>query len=282
MNANPEALSSASRQLTRIVAVLFTLLGVILFVAPNWAASNFAWKISPFVAMTMGGWYLGSAFYAWESARLWRWPVAYGCLLYLWVFSVLEAGLLVVHRERLILNAVFAWPYMVTLAVATVAAVAGALDWARIRPRMAAEGVPVPIWVRAMLLALAVFVFFLAFVGPGSFGLDGSIFPEPLTPFTVGGFAVFYFSLGVAAVALAWARGLAPIVPYLWGGLALIIPITVAAFVYLNQFDFTARPGGLLYFGAYIAAFVGAVLILAYERRQRVAAAPGRAVTGGS
>ncbi|HEY4691389.1 MAG TPA: hypothetical protein VIK33_18925 [Anaerolineae bacterium] len=63
-------LSPTSRLLTRLMAVLYAVLGVILFFVPEWSAANFAWKVSPFVAMTMGGWCLGNAYFAWESARV--------------------------------------------------------------------------------------------------------------------------------------------------------------------------------------------------------------------
>ena len=63
-------LSPASRWLTRILSALYAALGLILFLAPDWSAANFSWKVSPFVAMTMGGWCLGNAYFAWESARV--------------------------------------------------------------------------------------------------------------------------------------------------------------------------------------------------------------------
>ncbi|HET7144199.1 MAG TPA: hypothetical protein VFI68_09290, partial [Anaerolineales bacterium] len=63
-------ISALSRTLIRILAVLYIVLGAILFAAPAWSAANFSWKISPFVAMTMGGWCLGNAFTAWETARI--------------------------------------------------------------------------------------------------------------------------------------------------------------------------------------------------------------------
>jgi hypothetical protein len=44
----------------------------------------------------------------------------------------------------------------------------------------------------------------------------------------------------------------------------LILFITAAAFVYLRLFDFAVRPGGLAYFGAYLA--VGIPLLIIFLR----------------
>jgi hypothetical protein len=42
----------------------------------------------------------------------------------------------------------------------------------------------------------------------------------------------------------------------------LILAITAAALVHLRLFDFAARPGGLLYFGAYLV--VGILVLVAF------------------
>ena len=64
-------LSRASRWLTYLNAVLYAALGGILFVFPGKMAPVFAWKVSVFVTMTIGGWCLGNAWLAWISARRW-------------------------------------------------------------------------------------------------------------------------------------------------------------------------------------------------------------------
>jgi len=68
-------LSPTSRWLTRALAALYAILGAILFLAPEWSAASFSWNISPFVAMTIGGWCLGNAVFAWEGARVWPWTL---------------------------------------------------------------------------------------------------------------------------------------------------------------------------------------------------------------
>ena len=83
-------LSKTSRWLTYLTAFLYAILGVILFVLPGQVAPVFAWKISPFVTMTIGGWCLGNAWVAWISARRWEWRLVYSALAYLWLFGVLQ------------------------------------------------------------------------------------------------------------------------------------------------------------------------------------------------
>src|SRR5207253_8962038 len=104
-----------SRQLVRLVAVLFMVIGIVLFFVPDWASTNFAWKVSPFVAMTMGGWYIGNSFMAWEAARVWRFSSVYPCLFTLGLFSLLELGVLGVHNELLRLGSWFGMAYLLIL-----------------------------------------------------------------------------------------------------------------------------------------------------------------------
>ena len=40
------SLSLTSRWLTRVIAVTYLLLGLIMFVAPGWSAHHFPWKVS--------------------------------------------------------------------------------------------------------------------------------------------------------------------------------------------------------------------------------------------
>jgi hypothetical protein len=270
-------LSALARTLTRLVAVLFTLLGAILFLAPGWAAPNFLWKISSFVAMTMGGWYLGSAVLAWESARVWRWSTVYPCSMFLWSFSLLEAGVLILHRSSLRLDAPLGWPYLGVIAAAALVALVGIADRMRTRPASTSGDPSVPMWLRAAVIGFTLFVGFLALMGSLGFGQGAAIFPEKLTLFTIHAFAAFYLALGIGALPLIWARGITPILAYGRMAYALIVLITLAALVYIKQFDFGSRPGQLLYIGAYLAVGVGtAVLLARYRNRARGLASEAR------
>ena len=62
-------ISRALQKFLSALALGYLATGAVLFAAPEWASANFAWKISPFVAMTLGGWCLGNASLAFIVAR---------------------------------------------------------------------------------------------------------------------------------------------------------------------------------------------------------------------
>ena len=260
-------LSTMSRTLTGALAVLYAVLGLVLFFAPVWSAPRFAWSVSPFVAMTVGGWCLGTAVYAGVSARIWRWSVVHPCLIYLWAFGMLEAAVVIIHRNALRLDVPMAWPYLLAVALTVVASVVGILDWARLRPPATTEGLPVPLWVRVMMISFFVLVSILGLVLlPRSTPSQGGIFPDRLTVFTLRAFGAFYSALAIGAIPTLIAHRFAPILAFAWTGTALIVPILAAAIVNLEKFDFVARPDGLIYVGTYVVALFGAILFKAYER----------------
>jgi hypothetical protein len=128
---------------------------------------------------------------------------------------------------------------------------------------------------RVLGAAFVILVGFLAVKGladPAS-GQTRAVFPEPLSPFTIRAFAVFYGAIALAAVPLIFARILTPTLSYARGGMGLIVPITVAAFAYLGLFDFSAHPLQVIYIGAYVGVFIAAVGLLAWawarERKLR-------------
>lgn len=271
-------LSPLSRWLVRATGVLFALLGVVLFVQPAWAAAGFPWKITPFVAMTMGGWYLGSAVVAFEAARCWRWTVIFPMLLALWSFGLLEAGLLVLHQGVLHLTAPLGWPYVVTLAVAALTSLVGIVDRLRRVPAEDDVDLLAPPSHRVGAVAFVVFVAFLGLAGlSGFFGAGRNIFPESLTVLTVRAFGAFYLSLAIGALPLIWTRSLNAELAYSRVGLVWIVLITLAALVYLPEFDFVQHPGGLIYFGIYLLVGIAIAIALRSSRPPKEMAAPRRA-----
>ena len=270
-------LSPLPRGLMYVTTIAFGLMGLVLFVAPDWSAANFSWKISPMVAMTMGGWYLGSAVMAGIVAYYRRWNVIYASALYIGVFSATEAAVLVIHSSKLKLDALLAGPYIGMLAVAILASLLVLYDWVRHRPTIGDEGAPAPGWVRRALVLFIVSVFFLAVVAFSGHwvGLNGGIFPEPLSLFTLQSFGAFYFSLAFSVLPLTRARRTAAITAHGWGGLSLILLITVAALFYIRTFDFAGRPFQSIYLGVYLAALAVVLFYLWNERINRSSSSSG-------
>jgi hypothetical protein len=268
MNPNLN-LSPLPHKLMYITTVAFGLMGLILFFAPTWSAANFSWKISPMVAMTMGGWYIGTAVMAGLVAFYRRWNMIFSSMLYVGVFCVAEAAVLVFHFAKLNLGAPLAWPYIGMLGVAILTSVFVLVDWLRQKPALVNDGKPVAKWVRGISLGFVSFVFFLSGVAFSGYwvGLKGVIFPEPLSLFTLQSFGAFYFSLAFSVLPLLRVQRLAAVTVQVWGGLALIVFITVAAFFFLHSFNFTKHPFQSIYLGVYLLALV---LTLYYLWNQRV------------
>ena len=74
-------LSNLSRLLTYLLALLYAILGALLWLFPAAFAPVFAWKVTPFMTMTIGGWALGNAWLAWITERRWQWNLVFTALL---------------------------------------------------------------------------------------------------------------------------------------------------------------------------------------------------------
>lgn len=262
----PETLSTFSRGLTYISAAFYFLVGLTMFLAPVWTSANFAWKVSPFVAMTIGAWCLGNAAMAYESARVWRWTITHPALVYLWMFAMAETGVLVFFWSKVVLTSPIAWAYALALLVAVLTAFVGVVETMIRRPVVTSIGAPIEKWVRAGMVFFIIVVGTLALGGlqaqQGGLSTEAVVFPETLTLFTVRAFAVFFGSLVIAGIPLMRSGGIAPLYFILRPGILLIIPILIAAFANLDKFDFAARPLGLGYFAAYIGTLIFALIVL--------------------
>lgn len=255
-------LSSASWYLTYTLAALYALLGAILFLMPEAGASMFAWKVSSFVAMTIGGWCLGNAWLAWVCTRRWDWSLAYSPLLYLWLFGLFQAIVVIAFHDKLLLGNGLAWLYLAALAVNCTAAGIGLAEWVLHRPALLPLGAPMTTTTRMFTLAYVAFVLFLGLYGTltATGGRSGRVFPEVISPFTLRSFGALYLALSLSAAPLLVAKGLAPLLHTGYASFGLIAFITAAALFNLHLFDFVNRPLGMLYIGAYVA--VGAVVAI--------------------
>lgn len=261
-------LSNTSRWLMYLNALLYAVLGAWLFVTHETLAPVFAWKVTAFMTMTIGGWCLGNAWLAWFTARRWAWNQVFSAVLYLWLFGVGELIVLYLFRAKLVLQHPVAWLYLGTLAVNSLAAIIGVSELLIKRPTSTSTGQALTTAQRVVVIIFVLFVGFLGIYGCtaqiGDPGTNGGIFPEIMTLFTLRSFGVFYLCVALAVVPYLWNHNFPALLHHSWASYGLIIFITFAAFAYLRLFDFAARPGGLLYFGAYLG--VGVPLIFVFRK----------------
>jgi hypothetical protein len=253
-------ISRALQMFLYALALGYLVTGAVLFAVPTWASANFAWKISPFVAMTLGGWCLGNAWLAAIVARRNNWDSAISPILYLSLFGLFETGVLVAFRERIVFGSPLAWVYLVTVVATALFAVAALIEAVRRRP--AAVGTPTGATTFVLALIFILLVGFLGTYGltamPGMRGLNAGIFPEVLTPFSLRAFGAFYLALALAVIPLLWLRGRSNVLTHGFAAYGLIVFITAAAFVNIGKFDFAARPTQMVYIGIYL--LVGSVV----------------------
>jgi len=254
--------------LTWIVAVMWAAIGAVFFVAPSWSQERFPWKVSDFVTMTIGGWCLGTAFLAWWAARVWTWGAVHPCFVYLWVFGALELGVALWFRDLLRTDQVLTWPYLATIGMTVLAGVVGVIDVLRLRPSSSVDGPPVPGWVRVSTIVFVGFVGLLAVVAAIAphLALDGRVFPEPLSRFTLRAFGAFYLALAIGAVPVTLAKNLTPVRSYMASAMPLIVFITAAAFVYIDSFDISEHPLQAIYIVAYLGVGIPSAYVLWRER----------------
>ena len=261
-------LSNVSRVLTCACVGLYGVLGTFLFFMPEALAPVFAWKVTPFMTITIGAWCLGNAWLAFISARRWRWSLVHSALIYLWLFGVGELFVLYNFRSKLVLVHPIAWLYFVTLLVNGLTALVGGLDWLRIRPALGSAGPRFSSTQNTLLIIFIIFVGFLGLYGCvvqiGAPGTNGGIFPELMSLFTLRSFGVFYLTLALAVMPYLWNKDLNAILHHSIASYGLVVIITLAAFVYIRLFDFASKPGGLLYFGAYFG--VGIPLLFVFRK----------------
>lgn len=255
-------LTNLSRLLTYLTALLYGILGVVLLLFPEQFAPVFAWKVSPFVTMTIGGWCLGNAWLAFLAARRWQWDLVYSALFYLGLFGLMESLVAFLFRDKLQLGHPIAWLYLVTLAVNLLMTLLMLVEYPRVWPKLTPQGAPVSTPLRALNLVFIIFVAFLGYYGLsakiGDFGTNGGIFPEIMSLFTLRSFGAFYFSLAFGAIPLLWARSARSYLSHGFLSTGLLIFITIAAIASLRIFDFQAHPSQTIYIGAYLV--VGAVV----------------------
>jgi hypothetical protein len=261
-------LSNLSRGLTYATALLYGVLGAVLFLMPEQLAPSFAWNVTAFMTMTIGGWCLGNAWMAFICAVRWDWKRIYPSMLYLWLFGISQVLVVASFRDKLKLEHPLAVLYLLTLAVNIICTLVTSLDRVRVRSSHAFSGQSLTLAQRLPTFGFVLFVGFLGFYGVtaplGAPGTNGGIFPEIMSAFTLRSFGAFYLCLALAVIPLFREKNPQTLLHHAFAAYGLIFFITLAAFVYIHLFDFIARPGGLAYFGAYL--IVGLPLLVVFRK----------------
>jgi hypothetical protein len=260
-------LNNTSRTLTYVLAALYAVIGIILFLQPEQQAPIFAWNVTGFMTMTIGGWCLGNAWLAFFTARRWNWRLVYPALTYLWSFGIMEGMVIVSFRDKLNLGYPVAWFYVAVISVNAIASIIGVIDWLRVRP-VGVKSDPMTGLMRSLATGFVLFVGFLGIYGltvqAGALATNGEIFPEAMTTLTLRSFGAFYLALTIGMLPILFEKNRAPFLNYGFLAFGLIVIITIAAFAYLPLFNFSEHPFGLLYFAAYIVA--GAFSVFLFQK----------------
>lgn len=250
-------ISTQLRKFSYALASMYLVMGLVLFLAPHWASENFAWRISPFVAMTIGGWSLGTGWACFIVAKRAHWGAMLGTIIFVSLFGGFETGVVVLFRARLLLQSPLAWLYLVTLIATCLFALIAVVEGAGLRRMSLHVGPRFGAGTIALVIIFVLLVGFLGLYGlaavQGMRGLNAGIFPEILSPFSLRAFGSFYLVLAIGAISLLITRGIGNLVSYAYSMYGLIVFITLAAFVFIGKFDFANRPSQLIYIGIYIA-----------------------------
>lgn len=269
MAIEPRSVSATwSRRLLAASGIAYVFTGLLAFVLPDFAAANFPWKVSEFVAMTIGGWTLGIGLMALEAARLWRTGgQPYPLLIGAWLFSLLELLVVLAFGPLLRTDHFLTISYLAALVFGTASGLLGARGWWARRRELVATGEGMPRWILVTYAAFVAVTALLAVVALIVVPTNSTIFPEPLGAFTTRAFAAFFAALGAGALPLLFTRDVVPAAQYARAGLFPVVLILAAAISYLHLFDFSARPGGMIYVGAYIVTAMAAMSIVYWHRR---------------
>jgi hypothetical protein len=165
-------------------------------------------------------------------------------------------GVLAAFSDRVLLASPLAWIYVTALLLTCLLAVVAAVEAWRRRPVLIEIG---PRFGGVTLILTAIFILLVGFLGcygllavEGMPGLNGGIFPERMTMFSLRAFGAFYLALAIGAVPLLRARGHGNVLTYGVAAYGLIVFITMAALVFIGHFDFVARPTQAIYLGVYL------------------------------
>jgi hypothetical protein len=260
-------LSKTSRFLTYLNAGLYLMLGALLFANPETFSPVFAWKVSTFMTMIIGGWCLGNAWLAFQVARRWDWTSIYASLIYFWAFGLGQLAVLIAFRGRVQTAHPIAWLYLAAIGLNTITAVVGIIEWTRVRPSLRPATVEISsLLIRIPLWGFVLFLYYAALYGllipAGGFATNGEIFPEPLSAFTLRSFGVFFLSIALGATPFLRHRDRDALLSHGYCSFGSIVVITIGEFIHFRVFDLSAYPFQVVFLGAYLV--VGIVVVIMF------------------
>ena len=281
-------LSRGARAVHRLTAAAYFGFGAALFLAPTWAADRFPWTITPFVAMTIGGWCLGVTAFCWIGGRHGPLGTMLPVLAFVWLFGLSEIVVVFVDKPAFQADAPLALPYVLSLALTLASGGFGLLEiWHRTRageplhgegPERVTRGVQVALaGVATALGLLAIVVAFAGTVGPAT---SGKVFPEPVTLFTVRAFAALNLSMAIGALVAAIGGSRSASAWLALAAIFLVGPTLIAALANLGAFDLANRPLGAVYVLGY-AVLLAAAVAFAWRHRSALAQQRDPAVNPG-
>ncbi|MBA3851787.1 MAG: hypothetical protein H0X59_05415 [Chloroflexi bacterium] len=267
-----------ARVLLWVAAVALLSLGVAAWLFPDRASEQFPWSVSPFLAMTIGGWSIGTGLFAADAARDPRRDRAYPLVTYLGVFSLGQLLVVLAFADRLRLGVILTWPYLLGLGTALAGSVLAAVAWRqaagdrdidRDGNRRRSDGRSVPGWARVVVALFTLFVGSLALgtfiAGPEGAIAQGRVFPEPMSLFSIRAFSAFLFALTVASASLLVARRALPYHELARAGMYLLLPITFASLLNLDVFT-VEGPLTFFYLASYVLVTLGLGWVLWAQR----------------
>lgn len=253
--------------------VLYSILGIILFFNPTFGASQFAWKISPFVAMTIGGWAIGAAYFAFTSFKSGQWNRIYPNLIFLWIFGAAETIILLLFKNKIILNTPLSLIYTGTLLLNCVFSAIGVSVILKNGIPENSGGKARPKWLQRGIIFAIITVSFIAIgaltTSEGGPVTTGKFLPEKLSLFTTRAFGVFYLSLVLTGLTLIPNKSVIPVLSFAKGGLSLTVPITAASLIYFAGFDLRKFPGAFLYIFIYILVIIAVLFLFSYYPNEK-------------
>jgi len=267
---NPERFEGLSKTILAISGLVLVFTGVGLFLIPEFGAENFAWNVSPFLAMTIGGWSIGMGVMALDAARLWAstgLSRVYASVLAVWLFAVLQLAVVIGFSAIVHFDHVLTYPYLLAILLGAVSAVLGGPVLWRRRALLRTQGEGTPVWLRATYAIFTVVTLFLAVAALGVDVSTRAVVPEPLSPFSATAFAAFLVALAAGALPMVFTHDVEPAAQYARAGLFPDILTLAAALSFSATFDFAAHPGGWLYISAYVVVAIVALFIVWWHRR---------------